>query len=147
MKEKIIIKTTLQDLFKSLKEAEINGNNMTLTLYTESEVNNEVNFKKLTEEYGVNMKDVRDIIKFSYSYWNAKRFDPWADDELIFRYHNKNKDQAQDKVYEEELILSTIKNLSNPSKNFYERLKSADPREFDVFEEYYKKINENETKE
>ena len=97
--------------------------------------------KKEFEKYEINMKDLRDIIMISYAYYKL----PGADLKSIIYYFLTNKDSLKEKVYSEDLIVSTISVLSNtqdPLKDFLGRVKKVDANRFSTFEEYYKKLYE-----
>ena len=79
----------------------------------------------------------------SYSWWTAKRSDPWATERLILKYHQVHKDEYREKIYSEELLSATLSALSvciNPVADLYRRLKTTSPRDYQVFEDYYKAL-------
>ena len=82
----------------------------------------------------------------SYSYYcvsEMKTKDPKIDD--IIKYYLTNKDSIRDKVYSEELILSTLSALSettNPLLDFLRRIGDTKGRSYISFEEFYKKLYE-----
>lgn len=102
-------------------------------------------FEGLVKKYKVNLKDVRDVIMLAYSWW-AKSIGSKLIEEEVFEYFLLNKDKIRENIYSEEIILTTIDSLSkcsNPVIDFYSRIKKINPREYMLFEEYYKKVYEN----
>lgn len=109
----------------------------------------ENNYTEVEKEFarnGVNIKDLRDIIMISYSYYcvsEMKNEDPRIDD--IIKYYLTNKDSIKNKVYSEELILSTLSALSettNPLLDFLRRIEDTRGGSYQSFEEFYKKLYE-----
>lgn len=109
----------------------------------------ENNYTKIEKEFTrneINIKDLRDIIMISYSYYcvsEMKTKDPKIDD--IIKYYLTNKDSIRDKVYSEELILSTLSALSettNPLLDFLRRIEDTKGGSYISFEEFYKKLYE-----
>lgn len=109
----------------------------------------ENNYSEIEKEFaknGINIKDLRDIIMISYSYYcvfTMKSKDPKIDD--IIKYYLTNKDSIKDKVYSEELILSTLSALSettNPLLDFLRRIEDTKGKSYISFEEFYKKLYE-----
>lgn len=105
-------------------------------------------FGVLVKSYDINLKDIRDIIRLSYSWWSALRSDPRAEEYLIFRYHMTHKDLLpKDLVYSEDLLKNTLYALSiceNPVCDFYSRIKRVKPWDYEIFEEFYKTMYPDE---
>lgn len=109
----------------------------------------ENNYSEVEKEFTrneINVKDLRDIIMISYSYYcvsEMKTKNPKIDD--IIKYYLTNKDSIRDKVYSEELILSTLSALSettNPLLDFLRRIEDTRGKDYRSFEEFYKKLYE-----
>lgn len=107
----------------------------------------ENNYFKIKEEFedkDINIKDVRDIIMISYSYfcvYKMKEHVPKISE--VIKYFLVNKERIKDKVYSEELILSTLSVLSettNPLLDFLGRIDKTGIYSEWTFEEYYKKL-------
>lgn len=95
-----------------------------------------LNIKEKFEKYDINMKDLRDIIMIAYSFYKL----PGSDIDNIIYYFLNNKNTLKEKVYSENLIVSTISALSkttDPLKDFLSRLKKVDAKKFSTFDEYY----------
>lgn len=95
---------------------------------------------------GINIKDLRDIIMISYSYYcisEMKTGEPKIKD--VINYYLVNKDSIKTKAYSEGLILSTIAALSetdNPLLDFLKRLEDTKEGSYNTFDEFYKKLYE-----
>lgn len=154
MKKDLIINS--QDLLKAIRESEDLGDGkIRIALDIDYEEvpkkispssENLTDFEKLVLTYKINLKDVREIIKLTHSYWDVLRTDPWATTEIIFKYYQIHGNDNKEKVYSPELILASLKALAkgNPIQNFYDRIKRVDPRDFDTVEEYFKHLYTNE---
>lgn len=100
-------------------------------------------WEDLVKKYQINLKDLREHILLANSWWEAKSTDPGAPEELLVKYHLVHKDESRDKVYSEELILLALSGISksqNPVTDFYRRIKKLNPRDYQVFEEFYKAL-------
>lgn len=109
----------------------------------------ENNYTEIEKEFTkneINIKDLRDIIMISYSYYCVSKMrngDPKIDETI--KYYLTNKDSIKDRVYSEELILSTLSALSetsNPLLDFLRRLEDIKSVDYITFEEFYKKLYE-----
>lgn len=109
----------------------------------------ENNYQEIEKEFvknEINIKDLRDIIMISYSYYCVSKMkdgDPKIDETI--KYYLTNKDSIKNKIYSEELILSTLSALSettNPLLDFLRRLEDTKGKNYITFEEFYKKLYE-----
>lgn len=107
------------------------------------------NYTEIEKEFAkneINIKDLRDIIMISYSYYCVSKMrneNPRVDETI--KYYLTNKDSIKDRVYSEELILSTLSALSetsNPLLDFLRRLGDIKSVDYITFEEFYKKLYE-----
>lgn len=149
----ITFKISQKDLIEAIRKAivveddkyviSLNVEDLSINDEKEKESLDDKEFTKYLEMYNINLKDIREIIQLSYSFWEALRLDHKATTQLIFKYHTVHKDEYKDKVYSEELILNTIRALSktnNPILDFYDRIKRVSPVNYSVFEDYYKHL-------
>lgn len=104
-------------------------------------------FEEIVKKNGINLKDIREIIMLAYSWWRLRRADPYVTDEIIFSHifygYEQYREEIRDKIYSEDFINSTLNALStcnNPVTDFFSRVNSVDPRDYKVFEEYFKKV-------
>lgn len=110
----------------------------------------ENNYPEIEKEFAkneINIKDLRDIIMISYSYYcvSKMRNEIPGIDETI-KYYLTNRDSIKNKIYSEELILSTLSALSetsNPLLDFLRRLEDTKEGNYITFEEFYKKLYES----
>lgn len=109
----------------------------------------ENNYTEIEKEFTkneINIKDLRDIIMISYSYYCVSKMrneDPKIDETI--KYYLTNKDSIKNKIYSEELILSTLSALSettNPLLDFLRRIEDTKEGNYLSFEEFYKKLYE-----
>lgn len=109
-------------------------------------INNYSTVQKDFLKNGINIKDLRDIIMVSYSYYcvsEMKTGEPKIKD--VINYYLVNKESIKTKAYSEGLILSTIAALSetdNPLLDFLKRLEDTKVGNYNTFEEFYKKLYE-----
>lgn len=115
----------------------------------ENKTFSENNCQEIEKEFvknEINIKDLRDIIMISYSYYCVSKMrggDPKIDETI--KYYLTNRDSIRNKIYSEELILSTLSALSetsNPLLDFLRRLEDTKEGNYLSFEEFYKKLYE-----
>lgn len=115
----------------------------------ENKTFSENNYSEIEKEFiknEINIKDLRDIIMISYSYYCVSKMrngGPKIDETI--KYYLTNKDSIRNKIYSEELILSTLSALSetsNPLLDFLRRLEDTKGENYITFEEFYKKLYE-----
>ena len=107
-------------------------------------VNNYTSVSKAFREYDINMKDLRDIIMISYSYFCVSQLNSPGTPKIkdVINYFLVNKDSIKDKVYSEEFITSTLNVLSGglPLVEYLEKLEDTKKGNYTTFEEFYKKL-------
>lgn len=96
--------------------------------------------KEALEKEKINMKDIRDIIMLSYSYFClGDDKDPGIKE--VLDYFKENKERIKENVYSEDFIMDTLKALSettNPLLDFLVRLEKTEVK--GNFETYYKNL-------
>ena len=97
--------------------------------------------KEALEKEKINMKDIRDIIMLSYSYFclGDDNNDPGVKE--VLDYFKENKERIKENVYSEDFIMDTLKALSettNPLLDFLDRLEKTEVK--GNFETYYKNL-------
>ena len=95
---------------------------------------------------GIKMKDVRDIIMVTYSYytlsWNQKTAPTL---EEVIEYYLANYEKIKEQVYSEQLIMDTIMALSKVGNPLLDYLDRIDRTPMDgEFEEYYRRLFKRE---
>ncbi len=114
-------------------------------------VNNYTSVSKTLREYNINMKDLRDIIMISYSYFCVSQLNSPETPKIkdVINYFLVNKDSIKDKVYSEEFITSTLNVLSGglPLVEYLEKLEDTKKGNYATFEEFYKKLFQYGTRE
>ena len=89
----------------------------------------------------INMKDIRDIIMLSYSYFCLGKENHIPGIKEVLDYFKANKDKIKENVYSEEFILNTLKAISeasNPLLDFLDRLEKTEVK--GNFETFYKNL-------
>lgn len=96
--------------------------------------------KEALKKEGINMKDIRDIIMLSYSYFClGNNNDPGVKE--VLDYFRENRERIKENVYSEDFIMDTLKALSettNPLLDFLDRLEKTEVK--GNFETYYKNL-------
>ena len=99
---------------------------------------------KLVKKYGINLKDIREIIMLACSWW--ERYPLYKEEEII-EYYFERKDKFRDHVYTGELIyivLNAISKCKDPVSDFYSRMYNTNNKNFSTFEEFLKEAYTNE---
>lgn len=87
-------------------------------------------WKTEVKKYGVNLKDLREIIMLASVWWT---YGPWENEEIFIQNYLLHKSEFKEKVYSGELIsviLTTLSKISDPVSYFYHRIRTKDPKEY-----------------
>lgn len=96
-------------------------------------------FEKLIKDYGINLKDMREVIMLANSWWIIG---PLCTDQEMIENYLTSKDDFRDNVYSWELIslvLNALSSCKDPVSDFYSRIiMKTNPEEYEIFTNYLK---------